>query len=122
MKILKLNKSQRKKLLSLCEEFFPTNFKHKFSMVGEDILQIFIPSKKGSCEGEYLIRIHWYQLCIQHLLNKIIEKLNKEGKFQYYEGFGIETDLSLEELLTNHPVDLLYDFVKECKKNNYFKK
>lgn len=124
MKILKLSQKKKKKLLSLCEEFFPTNFEHKFSIVDDDVLQIFVPSKssKGSCEGEHLIRIHWYQLCLTELSTRMIKKLNKEGRFQFYEGFGIETDLSLENLVTSHPVDLLYDFVKECKKNKYFKK
>lgn len=120
MKILTLNKKQEKKLLSLCKEFFP-----EFILVwpcprdpdkGEEFEDIFM-ELEGKKER---YAIHWYQLCLTELPKRILHRFNDKGNRDGC-GSGI---YSLQQYVVDspeHPVDFLYEFVKECKKNKYFK-
>jgi len=115
MKILKLGQKQRKKLLKLCEEFFPTNGEHE--MVGNDHVAIY-PSNTNI--GIYPTFIHWYQLIFTELDKRITNKVKKSiKKDSDYFNF---LDYYLTERLKEHPVDVLWEYVQDCKKNKYFKK
>lgn len=136
MKILTLNKKQRKILDELVEDFFQDYFQ---SFVKNDTIYFY----KGAEERG--IEIHWYQLCLTELPKRIWNKLqNSELGFveefddkQYVlNSFVTEVDKYPQDIsisykedfqgLKNyctayHPVNFLYDFVKFCKKNKYFK-
>lgn len=115
MKILKLNKTQEKKLLSLCQEFFSTSGKHEF--IGNGNLAIYPPNTN---KGIYPSFIHWYQLIFTELDKRITAKIKKSiKKDSDYFNF---LDYYLTERLKEHPLDVLWDYVQDCKKNKYFKK
>jgi hypothetical protein len=132
MKIQTLNKSQKKKLLELCEEFFP-NYKQIF-LTGDNGEFISFLSHKELYGFRARTVIHWYQLCLTELPKRIWDIVEKFPSNHIYNGLasyndkGSKANLPLlyndftRQVLNNHPVDFLYDFVQECKKNKYFKK
>ena len=119
MKIQTLNKQQEKKLLNLCKEFFPKSTWQQIIGInyGDKDTVVFYEGneKEGWLE---LFQIHWYQLCLTELPKRIFHW----GDL-IINGSGLCHD---EEMLScinssKHPVDFLYQFVQECKKNKYFK-
>lgn len=131
MKIQTLNKKQQEKLLFLCEEFFP-DYK---CAIGFDVDQQ-ICLEKGKNETW----IHWYQLCLTELPERIWKQLDWKGyhdlndkwwktrmvyQFQTFLFEDIKGDCLNDFKFTNfnskHPVDYLWDIVQKCKKNKYFK-
>jgi hypothetical protein len=136
MKIQTLSKTQQKRLLSLCKEFFPeyidifllTLDKNPPQIVKlvkqwEDLM--INNSKLKNNIPTIADYIHWYQLCVTELPKRIWESFNDNGQraWDYHEQAIEDVNISLEILLTSkHPVDFLWNFVKECKKNKYFKK
>lgn len=121
---MNLNKEQRTKLLELCSIFFKEypSIQYGFNLNNDYV--------KFTNYNEQTV-IHWYQLCLTELFNKIWNSVNKyyTNTNEYINGFciirgesiGSQKDLQ-SKLLSNHPVDYLYDFVKECKNRNLFKK
>ena len=82
--------------------------------------------------------IHWYQLCLTELPNRIWNKLLDDAKDvaltnflcdgkEHLQNIHIAYDEECLRGLQNHvlhykhPVNFLYNFVKKCKKNKYFK-
>jgi hypothetical protein len=139
MKIQTLSKTQQKRLLSLCKEFFPeyidifllTLDKNPPQIVKlvkqwEDLM--INNSKLKNNIPTIADYIHWYQLCVTELPKRIFDAMDEDNDSEelYYllndgEGWGAE-EIQIEVLKSKHPVDFLWDFVKECKKNKYFKK
>lgn len=141
MKIQTLNKTQEKKLRELIKQFFPEL--HSFEVNGYygDFMVILnkYTNKKTTCEGFYKTKIHWYQLCLTELPKRIWNKLDNDYQSKIGNFWFKSTKTSsmflfypeqilVAEMLTKwnfvklkHPVDFLYDFVKKCKKNKYFK-
>jgi hypothetical protein len=123
MKIQTLNKTQQKRLISLCKEFFPEygepqiiNYQGSFAKKDINSAQQIRFYNKTQ-----LIHIHWYQLCLTELPKRIVESLksNIQYKFAFYDSYHL---ITLEDITETNPVDYLWNFVKECKKNKYFKK
>ena len=128
MKIQTLNKQQEKKLLNLCKEFFPKSTWQQIIGInyGDKDTVVFYEGneKEGWLE---LFQIHRYQLCLTELPKRIWNNINTP---LLYADDGTEKlnmcypYNRLEFSVLNsykHPVDFLYQFVKECKKNKYFK-
>lgn len=126
MKILTLNKQQEKKLLALCKEFFPECSVILFSKdqegnyPEEDFISL------SSDNGIRCNDIHWYQLCLTELPKRILNKIDEDQMEEYLDGDtelpdGSNPDLAHQVLHAKHPVDFLYKFVQECKRNKYFK-
>jgi hypothetical protein len=125
MKVQTLNKTQQKRLLELCEEFFP-HYKQIFS-TGDNGEFISFLSHKEIYGFKARTVIHWYQLCLTELPKRIFDAMDEDNDSEelYYllndgEGWGAE-EIQIEVLKSKHPVDFLWNFVKECKKNKYFK-
>lgn len=121
MKIQALNKTQQKRLLSLCKEFFP-----EYEFIWFNKCYGSFVFEGGISKENKSIDIHWYQLCLTELPKRIWKKVNT----LFFEDYGDDrTRMSypynrIEPSIINsniHPVDFLYNFVKECKKNKYFK-
>ena len=129
MKVQTLNKTQQKRLLSLCKEFFPkTPFIELEGIRYKEYsyLSFHSGSEKEGWLEEFTI--HWYQLCLTELPKRIFDAMDEDNDSEelYYllndgEGWGAE-EIQIEVLKSKHPVDFLWDFVQECKKNKYFKK
>ncbi len=140
MKILTLNKKQQKKLLELLDEFFPDYSNIEiFSLIDDFRMDDYF------IDFNISIHIHWYQLCLTELPKRIWSKLqNSELGFveefddrQYVlNSFVTEVDKYPQDISISykedfqgfknyctvyHPAEFLYDFVKFCKKNKYFK-
>jgi hypothetical protein len=120
MKIQALNKTQQKRLLSLCKEFFP-----EYEYIWWNSCYLTIVFEGGKSSNNKSIDIHWYQLCLTELPKRIyLRIITRFGKWldtgKDHKFLCVQT---IQELTidSNHPVDFLYNFVKECKKNKYFK-
>jgi len=122
MKIQALNKTQQKRLLSLCKEFFP-----EYEYIWWNSCYLTIVFGGGKSSNNKSIDIHWYQLCLTELPKRIWSKVNRlklmctDGNEKLEMCYPYSR---LEPSVLNsykHPVDFLYNFVKECKKNKYFK-
>jgi hypothetical protein len=140
MKIQTLNKTQQKRLLSLCKEFLT---EYKYFSFDEQSLDIgsFIKgvnnlrisrhifmSKFEKAPYDDGIFIHWYQLCLTELPKRIWNKVNWKDEdiidFEFFIVYYLnEHSGMIAGMLefNQHPVDFLWDFVQECKKNKYFK-
>jgi hypothetical protein len=124
MKIQTLNKKQQVKLLILCNEFFPDYFIELLETDNELDNNFFIEMGEVNIvelEIDRKLLIHWYQLCLTELPKRIDKKLNrKKYEVDIFESGG--DDLLKDCLNSEHPVDFLWNFVEEAKKNKYFKK
>lgn len=121
MKIQTLDKIQQNKLLKLCKQFFPEYESIRFN----ESYSSFVFEGGISKENES-INIHWYQLCLTELPKRIWKKVNT---LFFFGDYGDDrTRMSypynrIEPSIINsniHPVDFLWNFVKVCKKRNYF--
>jgi len=121
MKIQALNKTQQKRLLSLCKEFFP-----EYEYIWWNSCYLTIVFEGGKSSNNKSIDIHWYQLCLTELPKRIFNKTNKiwsKIQTKYFYGGRNYTEITQALCFSQeHPVDFLWNLVKECKKNNYFKK
>jgi len=127
MKIQKLNDKQQKRLLKLCNEFFPELYSVS---IGNYYKEYMVSLNQYSgfddiCEGFLENRIHWYQLCLTKLPKRIFNKtenLYTKITANYYYGSRDYTGITQAMCFSKkHPVDFLWEFVKECKKKNLFK-
>lgn len=108
MKILTINKSQQKKLLSLCEKFFPEYKTEKwdtdkiniefskdadFELIHKSFWRIeehangvvhFIIKDTVFSEDDYKLEIPWYQLCLTELPKRIWKQID----WKSYHGSG----------------------------------
>jgi len=126
MKIQTLNKTQEKKLLELCEKFFP-NYK-SIDLHLRSYETVTFTTHKEQFGYKCSTDIHWYQLCLTELPKKVWNKIKKENIDDVRIYLNIyERELELTDFQSysinskEHPLDYLYDVVKECKKNKYFK-
>lgn len=138
MKILTLNKAQEKKLLALCKEFFPEYLEIQFYITEDEefdqcrkldfvhfLAPIDLKTKKPlgiNHESNGLI-IHFYELCLTELPKRIWDKLRWKLQRDYmYSGINSNTlGGHYSAISGRHPVDFLWAFVQDCKKNKYFK-
>ncbi len=128
MKILTLNKKQEKQLVKLCEEFFPDFYwENVYEGDGVDNMAYFdsgnssVILEVNISKNRYkLLEVHWYQLCLTELSKRIWGKIPEYKSELFWD--GTLEDFQSRILLPNtHPVNFLSDFVKEGKKNKYFK-
>ena len=105
MEILTLNKTQKKKLLELCERFFPEFKTIKVDFFGEweGIVSFCADAKLTNDSVQHLI--HWYHLCLTELPKKIARKA---------QALATET-IRERALRAKHPVDYLYMLAKLIK-------
>lgn len=131
-KIQVINKIQQKRLLQLCKEFFPERKDIYFTNSDNNNINLFICFAKYNRWDEAsdlkdIPYIHWYQLCLTILPERIWqtivddENVAEDDEWLYDEGYHGSDDIQINTLLSNHPVDFLWKFVQECKKNKYFK-
>jgi len=145
MKILKLSKNQQKKLLSLCEEFFPELQQKAKQKTRKDFSQEEAGFRLSNEKHNTLVYcsypidydyhthllpnnqdtgIHWYQLCLTELPKRIYKKIECplwNINTPFYNRYGYE-DIHIQLVRSPHPVDFLVELVQICKKNKYFKK
>ncbi len=125
MKIQTLTKKQEERLLELCREFFPEYQKPTFyhAISRANMLVFFLLDNDSDIYDNCDLFVHWYQLCLTELPKRIWSKLNSKGKYEE-EGLYIKhTNIAFNTLFSvSNPVDFLYEFVQDCKKNKYFKK
>lgn len=134
MKILTLNKKQEKLLIQMCKEFFPEwKTWNKIGIDSSSTQNIIFYDKYGYDDGA---DIAWYQLCLTELPKRIFDKLEKEkyqiisrvleeidgfDYWQPYYSMNMDRLLIINILESKNPIQFLYNFIEECKKNNYFK-
>lgn len=121
MNILTLNKTQAKKLVKLCKEFFPEyNWSFENDYADEGLIDYWL---KGEPWHTWEL-VHWYQLCLTELSERIFNKINFPEvsliDLYIYHGESLAQKI-IGYNQAEHPVDFLWNFVQECKKNKYFK-
>jgi hypothetical protein len=113
MKAIELTEEHKAKLLEMCNKLFP---KHcKFEFFTEDLRFL------NEETDEFLTFIHWFEFCMTHLVEKLIEVINEyESKLSdsKREKFFIEIFEPYELLMSikdKHPIDYLYEEFKKLK-------
>ena len=124
---IKLTKRHKDKLLEMCNKLFPDTKWHFWESEEGDYPQM-IGYSQHPIIGEHklmhpALEIHWFELCMTHLAEKI---LNPEDKFNdniknKFTDFFINTssyswfiqDPGIRESFSAHPVDYLYEEFKK---------
>ena len=116
---LKLTQKQKEKLLKMCKKLFPHG---KARLTSKNNIKIWVLDGSGQCEGENLITIHWFEFCMTHLADKILDddREYSEGSFpstlEYFRGsvcYRLNKDAHANEIANYNPVDYLYkEFLK----------
>lgn len=118
MKNIELTEDHKSKLLEMCKKLFPEynfiNFQESSLMGawGYDFNNICL-SKKSNDLYDIEINIHWFEFCMTHLANKMIElgELPNFNNKLDYEFFSILQSSWWE----SHPIDYLYEEFKKLK-------
>lgn len=104
MKPIELSDLQKEHLLEMCNKLFisskPIINKKGFIKLWQQDL--------SAIEGEYLIKIHWFEFCITILMNKIYYEFYKDMRGNW-ELLTAETFLIKVIKYDIHPIDYLYE-------------
>lgn len=102
MKPIELSDLQKEHLLEMCNKLFisskPIINKKGFIKLWQQDL--------SAIEGEYLIKIHWFEFCIMDLTTKIYNILQPSTTITLMRGHVAQED---------HPIDYLYEQFKKIK-------
>lgn len=111
MNILTLSPEQKTKLLELCKQFIP-EYTWRMDPADRGCLEF-------SDEKRRIEFIHWYQLCVTELCERITKhfELFDGGKGEYVLDYYI-CHLRYYVVDEKHPVDFLYKFWKNDGKLN----
>lgn len=111
MKPIDLSVEQGKNLLQMCDDLFP----EYESIIFDSHLHTLTFLKNT---GEY-VKIHWFELCVVYLSERISESLNTVYPKEKY---GFIIDLMMKKMLNfsvmekKHPVDFLYEMYQKTFK------
>lgn len=124
-KLIILLPEHKQKLLTLCLEFIP---KYNWSWENDfaDDLGVINFWEKDK-EWHTWKLVHWHQLCLTELFERIWDKVDKYDDDPVLKGIAKTAQPNhkfklLQKLYENHPVDYLFDFVKFAKRDGWFKK
>jgi hypothetical protein len=121
MKSIELTKEHKTKLLEMCKALFPEMFVPTIQDNG------YINYSETGKTIDYDDRIHWFEFCMTHLANKIIntywkchlnEKHYKTNLFEELSDFYLSTincDKNIKLKQQIHPIDYLYEEFKKLK-------
>lgn len=113
MTILTLSPEQQAKLLELFKVFFPEYNRVRISNFHSSGILVVQYMWTVSDYAEIPFHnIHWYQLCLTELSERILKSLSQESPFD----LGIYNGETLAQLMLkdkSHPVDYLYKFWHE---------
>jgi hypothetical protein len=130
MKAIKLTEEHKSKLLEMCNKLFPeygdvqllkSYCATEYDATGSPYLRWYIPFEHNGKKTTKLIKIHWFEFCMTHLVEKLIEVINEyESKLSdsKREKFFIEIFEPYELLMSikdKHPIDYLYEEFKKLK-------
>lgn len=114
MKALELTEEHKSKLLEMCKVLFPeVNCYWEYEMYGrslkqdfDGVLAVYHKDKEAYKQKLFDFNIHWYELCMTHLVNKIlIEPNGYESVEDYIKQNGY--------FIFDHVVDYLYHKFKD---------
>jgi hypothetical protein len=106
MKAIELTEDRKEKLLEMCRALFP-EYTIRFNINGFDY-GIFIVTKDA---GNTLNITHWFEFCLTHLAEKIVNKMQNVEKPYLWTFQG----LLLLHHNDEHLVDNLYKEFKKLK-------
>lgn len=118
MKSIELTEEHKSKLLEMCKILFP---EYKYLIFGSSKGQMLFTKTKpfnqcGEDNGELdreCIQIHWFELCMTHLCNKIFYsdnqgKRNTRSKIEYFFFQSFIDSVEGSTFGYKHPIDYLY--------------
>lgn len=123
MKNIELAEEHKSKLLEMCNKLFWNGCINKCDFNELGIL--FIALDKNYKYNHKILKIHWFEFCVNNLCKKLYEKLDKRTRTYFlfnnakgivvYHKYSIFTNYYLYFEKEHHMVDYIYEVFKKLK-------
>ncbi len=127
MVAIELTEKHKKKLLKMVKALFPENYgdSEDTYIDSSGVINLWELDSEGLSEGLTSLEIHWFEFCLTHLAEKVINPKDENDSTirKNFEEFFIHMksyswfiqDPGLRESFAKHPIDYLYQQFKKLK-------